>query len=210
MPTPVTEIISGVSDVIVALCAVVTAGAAAIGLNTWKEKVKGSAEYDLAKQTLKNLYAVENAFRIVRNPTVWDHEYPEKYRVSGLQDQRIKKHEAMEYVYENRWKSLAAAFEALENTMYLVRAEWGTEQEDKIKSLRACKHMLNSALNNYLDSINKNTPPSRLEELKNEHKNISDTIYCTFDNKSEVKFEKDLRLAVHAFEIWLRPYVNKH
>ena len=76
------EYIALAKDIILAISAAVAAFFAWRGLVTWRKEIKGKSEYETAKQVLKAVYRIREAFVYVRNPLKYRFEYPEKLRDS--------------------------------------------------------------------------------------------------------------------------------
>ena len=57
-----------VKDIVITLAAASAALCVYLGLNAWRNELKGKAEYELAKNVLKSVYRVREAFKHVRNP----------------------------------------------------------------------------------------------------------------------------------------------
>ena len=70
--------LSALKDLAVAGAAVATAFFAYKGLSAWRSELKGKAEYQIAKDVLRAVYKVRDAFMVVRNPAIWQAEYPDE------------------------------------------------------------------------------------------------------------------------------------
>jgi hypothetical protein len=62
------EYISIAKDIILAISALAAAFIAWRCLATWRKELKGKSEYEIAKQVLKSVYKVREAFKHVRSP----------------------------------------------------------------------------------------------------------------------------------------------
>jgi hypothetical protein len=66
----ITDYFSMCRDVLVALSALITAVIACYSLNKWRKELKGKSEYEIARQVLKSVYRVREAFIISRSPNI--------------------------------------------------------------------------------------------------------------------------------------------
>jgi hypothetical protein len=83
METTIVEVehwISAWKDVVIGLSAASAAVFAYLGLSAWRRELKGKSEYELAKEVLKSVYKVREAFKHVRRPGIYQYEYPEEMR----------------------------------------------------------------------------------------------------------------------------------
>ncbi|MGD0653640.1 MAG: hypothetical protein ABSA16_04795 [Thermoguttaceae bacterium] len=69
-PLTIPEYITLAKDIILAISALAAAFIAWRGLATWRKELKGKSEYEIAKQVLKAVYKVREAFKIARNSGV--------------------------------------------------------------------------------------------------------------------------------------------
>jgi len=137
-------------DIIVAGSAVFAAYTAFKGLNVWKQELKGRSEYQIAKDTLRAVYKVRDAFIHVRHPATFSHDYPE-----GMTDKwgRLKgacSYKGLKYVYETRWKFMEEAFFELEDRNSEALVEWGFGKREYIVALRQCRSKLLMAIEYHL------------------------------------------------------------
>ena len=68
------EYISAIKDVLIGLSALFAAIFAYMGLTTWRKELKGKSEYQIAKDVLKSVYRVRDAFKQVRHPAIYQYE----------------------------------------------------------------------------------------------------------------------------------------
>jgi hypothetical protein len=94
------------------------------GLQTWRDQLKGTANYELAKRLLKATYKLRDALQGVRNPFISAGEI----RQAVTEAQLDIKHEDPDFhatsstaVYQIRWKPVGEAYQALE--LEVIEAE---------------------------------------------------------------------------------------
>lgn len=199
------EIISAIADSVVAISAMAAAAFAYVGLNTWRKQLKGGAEYQLAKDVLKAVYRVREAFVAVRNPAIFQYEYPEVMRSHTGHLRDDKKYEGTAHVYEKRWEQMSSAFSSLEELHLQAQVEWGPEFQDRIRKLRVCRAELMGAIQDMLDGIR--NPHSRSDTTLQERREERSVLYWG-GGKELDKFTGQIDEAISEFENWLRPKVS--
>ena len=200
------DVISAISDVIVALSAAVAAIFAYVGLSTWRKQLKGGAEYQLAKDVLKAVYRVREAFKAVRNPAIFEYEYPEEMRSPSGHLREEKKYEGTAHVYEKRWKQMVSSFKELEEYHLQAQVEWGPEFQNRIEKLRRCRVELMSAIQDLLEGYK--APGARTATTPQESREARSVLYWGGGSEFD-KFTPQIDEAIDEFEKWFRPKVSK-
>ena len=204
--TEITEWISAIKEIIIGLSAVLATIFAYIGLNTWRKELKGKAEYQLAKDVLKSVYKVRDAFHHVRNPAIFAYEYPEEMRDYSGNLKPEKDYEGLHYVYEKRWEKMNEAFKELEEHHLNAQVEWGPEFQNVIINLRSCRAELLVEIQRMLDE--KKNPRRVIRDEESMEKTFS-ILYDRGSNKDFEKFTPKINAAVQESEVWLRPHIKK-
>ncbi|MDX1807899.1 MAG: hypothetical protein R3331_00030 [Sulfurospirillaceae bacterium] len=194
-------------DSLVGLSAVSAAIFAYLGLSAWKKELKGKAEYQLAKDVLKSVYKVREAFKHVRNPAIYQYEYPEDMTDYHGHLKREYKHEGTVYVYENRWKVMAEAFSELEEHHLNAQVEWGAEFQDTIVKLRSCRVELQITIQQLLER----KKDAELDRMTTREQRAAErsVLYYGGEDSEYDKFTPEINQAIDKFEKWLRPHINK-
>ena len=198
--------ISAAKDILLGISAAAAALFAYLGLSAWKRELKGKSEYQLAKDVLKSVYRVRDAFKHVRNPAIYQYEYPADMTDYHGHLKREHRHEGTAHVYEKRWEIMAKAFQDLEEYHLDAQVEWGSEFQDKIVKLRSCRVSLMLAIQQMLERI-KNPSAGALTpaEQKSEERSV---LYNLGGDSNLDKFSLEIDEAINEFEKWLRPYVK--
>ena len=116
------------------------------GLSTWQRELKGKSEYLVAKDVLRAVYEVNEAFKHVRNPAIYQYEYP-KDMIDARGDLLSQhRHAGTDHVYQNRWRILSEAFRKLEEQHIKALVELGLENQEVIVPLRKCRVRLQLAI----------------------------------------------------------------
>lgn len=197
--------ITAAKDVLLGAAAAATAIFAYLGLSAWRKELKGRSEYDLAKRVLKAVYRVREAFKIVRNPAIFQYEYPEEMRDFHGHLKREHDYEGTFRVYEKRWERMDESFKELEELHLEAQVEWGPEYQSVIVNLRRCRSELLLAIQQLLRrKKNPGEEPTKAVELAEERS----VLYHIGGDTEQDKFTPKIDAAVHEFENWLRPHVR--
>ena len=193
-------------DVILGLSACSAAVFAYLGLDAWRKELKGKSEYELAKSVLKSVYKVREAFKHVRNPAIFQYEYPPDMIDSWGHLETEHDYDGTAHVYETRWKKMDEAFRELEENHLAAQVEWGSEFQNIIKKLRACRADLLVTIQQFLEKKKK---PRRMEPLNTlEQRAQERSVLYYLGNDSEYdKFTSEIESAIAEFENWLRPHI---
>jgi hypothetical protein len=108
------EDLKAICEMVTALAAVTGVILAWRGLQTWREQLKGTSEYQLAKETLKAAYRVQETFRSVRKKVYID-------KRSSDYDERLVRE------YERRNSKVERAYVILKERCLDAKIEWGEE-----------------------------------------------------------------------------------
>lgn len=198
--------ISTAKDILLGLSAAAAALFAYLGLSAWKRELKGKSEYQLAKDVLKSVYRVREAFKHARNPAIYQYEYPEDMTDHFGHLKREHRYEGTAHVYEKRWEIMAKAFQDLEEYHLDAQVEWGSEFQNKIVKLRTCRVNLMIAIQQNLERIkNPSTAALSPAEQRAEERSV---LYNLGPDSNQDKFTLEIEEAINEFEKWLRPYVK--
>ncbi len=210
---PVTQLSSSIpewigvtKDILVGLSAVVATIFAYLGLYAWRKELKGKSEYQLAKDILKSVYKVREAFKHVRNIVIFQYEYPEDMQGPHGHLKPEYDHEGTAHVYETRWKLMDESFKELEEYHILAQVEWGPEFQDRIKKLRACRSELLVTIQQMLRR--KKNPNGKMNSIEEQAEEESVLYHIGEDSKHD-KFTPKINEAIQEFEDWLRPHIKK-
>jgi hypothetical protein len=200
------EWITAVKDVFVGLSAVSAAVFAYCGLTTWRKELKGKSEYQLAKEILKSVYKVREAFKYVRNMAIFQNEYPKEMLDHHGNLKREHDYEGTEHVYEKRWEMMAEAFRELEEHHLEAQVEWGSEFQDVITKLRSCKVDLLIAIQQMLEL---KKYPREIDLTSDEKLAERSVLYNHGSDSKYDKFTPQIDEAINEFEKWLRPHIKR-
>jgi len=195
----VIDIVALIKDIVLALSAAGTLIIASKGLSTWRKELKGKSEYQLAKEILKSVYRVREAFKRVRLRVIYSDEYPKEVLGPHGHVLKGKEYEAADYIYKSRWEGLSKVFLELEERNLDAQVEWENEFKYTINDLRECRSELLSTIQIMLYN-KKSTVPSGKEEYD---KSI------LYDFGPDCGFTQKINKAIGEFENLLRPKIQR-
>jgi len=201
------EIVSIAKEFVIAGSALTGAIVAVLGLNTWKQQLKGSVEYELARRCLVTLYRYRDAIGRVRNPAIWTSEF----EALGQLISENKSDNEVHFlkllgVYEARWAGVQTEKAAMYTDLVESEAIWGaglTERFDKVFSL---EQQLLQVIRNYLSAQDPNENAA-MKEIAEKNLRQNRWILYSRGNEDDL-FEKELTGAVSAIEIYLKPHIR--
>jgi hypothetical protein len=194
----ITEFTSLVKDIVVTIAAIVAAVVGFLGLRTWRRELKGRSEYTKAKEILRAVYRVRYAFWDVRNPAIWQYEYPKEMCEPSGHLKKECRYEGTLHVYEKRWKFLEEAFNQLREQHLDAEVEWGEDFQDVIWPLLKCQSELLVAIQEYI----------KLTSSDSYIRSETDWSAIVHRTKND-NFTQQINTAIQEFEKRLRPLIKK-
>lgn len=166
---------------------------AVIGVNAWKQQLKGKTDYELARRYLRSVYKVRDALKYVRNPFMSSDEIFLALRESGLSDtdysDRKKSNRA---VYAKRWEKVIGAASDLDVEYLEAEVSWGTGIVKVSEDFNAFRKKLFVSLKMFLEE----------RPLSNEREDI------IYDGGDDDDFNIDMRKAIENIEKFLKPHLK--
>ena len=131
-------------DLALAGAAVVTAAAAVRGLRTWRQELRGKADFDVARGLIRATYKVRDEIQSCRSPLISGSEYPPGYQTPapGAHVDARAEAEAAAHMYQNRWQRVQAALQEFDSQTLEAEALWGPDIRTSTQELRRCAHTL--------------------------------------------------------------------
>lgn len=108
----VAEFFDVVSNMAMGVAAAITAGAALVGLASWRDQRRGRAEFEVAVNVARAMYALRDEIQNCRSPFVFAHELPKEPLARG--ESAAKQAEAeYRYIKGNRMQLVRDAMREL-------------------------------------------------------------------------------------------------
>ncbi len=181
----ITDWITATSTGVIALATASGVIVARMGLNTWKEQLKGTTEYDLARRLLLQLYKVRDAIGYVRNPFLLVSE-------AGEPKDTVPWEVA---AYENRWKGVREGMIELEAIALECEVIWGKEVIQLKEKLTKQVISLNQAVGAYIRAASDIRFQKDFERLEN----------ILYARGEDDEFDKILTSVINEIEEYIKP-----
>ncbi len=198
-------VLGDAKEQIVSISALIGVFIAVSGLRTWRKELKGKSEYEKAKQILRAVYRVKDAFISVRSPVIYSYEYPKDMRdeLGNLKDG--SRYDGTIHVYNKRFEVLNKTFVELEDQTLDAQVEWGQQFHNDIVKFRICRGQLLSAIQEYTDSLRPGYRRTAGTEPLFEPMSY---LYYVGEDSQHDKLLPLINEAVKLYENRLRPHIN--
>src|SRR5437016_7623030 len=117
------ETASSIAIIVTAVCAVGGLIIAGLGLRTWRQELRGRAEYELARRVMILVYKVRDGLEFVQHPTVYVTEW--QTRPGRDESKQEMEEQDLQYAYNMRLKTPNDARRELHVELLEVEAIWG-------------------------------------------------------------------------------------
>jgi hypothetical protein len=198
------EAVSLGKDVIVACAAAVTAFMAVVGINRWRDELKGKAEFEVARTLIRASYKLRDEIAIARSPLVRPAEFPSAYWASK-QHSPEEEAQAWAHVYNNRWEPVAEAQRAFEAASLEAEALWGSQIRDRAEALRMCAHDLWVGMETVID--NARSGGENFESNREWAKQVRAVVSAS-SSATDNALSNRITAAVRAIEDDIRPHLK--
>jgi hypothetical protein len=200
----VTEIFSIIKDIALAGAACVTAYVAYTGLGKWQQELSGKANFDVARDLAKSIYALRDEISYCRSPFTAGHEFPEGYRGGFGNHTDEEEGQAWAHVYSKRWEPVGKAIQALDTATLEAEALWGKEIKEKAAALRKSTRSLQVDIEAFIHN-----KYSGGENFK-DREFAKQVEYAIWDVKAdENKLTQEINTAIEDLESAIRPHLSR-
>jgi hypothetical protein len=204
MPSP--ELVSAISDAVLALAGVVTAGVAIVGVKSWARELRGRATFEAARSLVRATYKLREAMRIARSPLIRAHEFPEDYEHSPRQQSNEAESRAYAHVFNRRLAPMWDAFDDFDAQTLEAEALWGPVIRTKTDLLRAAVRKLAAAAEAFVD--NEASGRENFASDQEFGRRIRSDVFAGADPKGN-ELSEAVAAAVKAIEDELRPHLRQ-
>lgn len=195
-------------EFILTVVAVVGAVVAVLGLRTWRKQLGGTAEYELARRLLREVYQFREALQSVRFPFISarEMELTEEDGPSPTND-KDKRYRELAKAYQNRYTRVNNARNELEATLLEVEVLWGTELITKVRKIYSWDGELYAAILDHLDAISSDVPQGgrQPEDIKKTR-----DIMNARGDKSKDKYFQGLQADIGEIEKDVKPHLKRY
>jgi hypothetical protein len=181
--------VSGTVTAIAAMCGIWIAWK---GLQTWREQLKGTTEYQLAKEILRAVYDVQVTYELIRRPGFHGgNRSDEEYQIE------FKKR------YQNFSVTITKSMEVLHSKCIEAKIEWGSEFDGICRKLDDCYYEYNQ----FASEMSFFGDDDQGSELGKFNQRI--IMYGERDDSGRNFFTEQIDSGVAEFEKFLRPIIDK-
>lgn len=202
---PADSWVSAIREVLLLAVTAWGVSVAARGLNTWKEQLKGSAEWELARRLLRAVYRLRDALDDVRNPFMSAGELAGARATLGSDEAGKNEAENLNdstiAAYQVRWESARKAVAELQVELVEAEVLWGQEAKASMEPLRHCWVNLFSHLQFHLRGLSGRPPSAALADK------VDKTVFASL-GEDDV-YAAELRAAVEKAENLIRPKLRR-
>lgn len=200
----VTEIFSIIKDISLAGAACVTAYVAFTGLGKWQKELSGKANFDVARELAKSIYALRDQISYCRSPFTASHEFPEGYRSGHGTHTAEEEGQAWAHIYAKRWEPVGKAIQAFDTATLEAEALWGKDIKEKALALRECVRSLQVNIEFFISNKYSGGKDFCDKDFKRE------VTYGIWDVKAkENKLTQEITTAIKGLESLIRPHLSR-
>ena len=136
------ELITCIKDIVVALAALVTGIVAIYGITSWRRELKGKANFEVARILIKAVYKLRDELGYCRSSFISAYEFPKEYEGTLGKHSAEEEGQAWAHVYSKRWEPVGNSIQDFEAALLEAEALWGNDIKEKAsKLLGACREL---------------------------------------------------------------------
>jgi len=129
------ETIQNISNIVVALAAVVTAGFAVRGVNAWRQEFVGRRRIELAENVLELFYEAKDAIAALRSPFGYLGEGSSREQCPSESEEEREQRDHANVTFE-RYNAHNHVFNRLKSLNYRFKAQVGIRESKPFEDLR--------------------------------------------------------------------------
>ncbi|MGB3700241.1 MAG: hypothetical protein WA997_03135, partial [Anaerolineales bacterium] len=175
------------------------------GLNTWKNKLKGTTKFELAHRVQTETYKLRDVIGYMRNMQL-DRERNRSLQEEGIMDIDDPDFGFMieKAILQSRWKRVLAVLSDYESLSAQAEALLKKEVKENLNAIYGSVRSLNASLDEYL--MYKQKKYHEKDEWRLVIHTVERAVYASNDEDDE--FKKDLEKKIQALEESLDEYTN--
>lgn len=199
------EFFSLAKDIALAVAACTTAFVAYTGLGKWQKELSGKANFDVARDLAKSVYALRDEISYCRSPFISAYEFPEGFPDSIGKRSSAEEGQAYAHVYSKRWEPVGKALQAFDTAALAAEALWERDIREKTNELRKCVRSLQVDIQAFIS--NKYSGGEHFNSNRDFAKTVEEGIW-------EMKAEKNdltqrINQAIVSIEGVIRPHLSR-
>lgn len=201
------RILQAIKEVVVTVAALVGVIVAWLGLQKWRDELRGRTEFELARRVLVAVYKLRDRLSDLRNPAVGSGEWsgrPGRTGDAGM----VASADDMLYAYNNRWRPLTDARSALNAELPEAEAIWGDLLVAPMKALeKPLMTVWFHLFGRYLRGIHN---PQFWERLDQDDRDKTEAVvWADYPESEKDEIARDVAAAVKQFEEALRSHLPR-
>jgi len=200
------ETVSAISDAVLAVAGVTTAGVAIYGVKSWARELRGRATFEVARSLARATYKLRDAIRHARSSLIRVYEFPDDYDHELRQRPPEVEASAYAYIFTKRLAAVWTAHEEFDTQTLEAEALWGSPIREKTDELRALVRKLSAAAEAYID--NEASGKENLSSDRDFGRQIRSELFASF-GQSDNELSNFIAVAVRAIENELRPHLRQ-
>lgn len=201
------EILAIIRDTCLMLAAIIASCVGVKGLAAWRKQLKGTTEYNVAKQLLKSVYKLRESIIIARGRFI-------QYTPRSSSDPDIKEKETdddrewngLAHHYNRKIDLVVDATSEIKGNLLEAKIIWG---EGTIKAIEPLFKKANELLWAIDDFIDVKRPHTANDMRKEVMSNVKDLIYSKTKIEDD-KFRSDYENIITDIETEFKPIIKKY
>ncbi|MHC8299566.1 hypothetical protein [Pseudomonas sp. ZS1P83] len=147
------------------------------GLHTWRRQLRGSADHDLARRLLIELYKLRDGIQRARSPAIFSFEaIPFEGEVVSADPQRAS-YDYTARAYRRRLTAMDDARNPLRATMLEAEAVWGNDLKDLMEHVFKLEREFVNYVRLYLNSLSPEVTVQALFARQGQLEKLRDVLY---------------------------------
>lgn len=185
--------LSNISNIFVAVAAIIAAFVAARGLKTWQDELRGRAKYESARRLFLAVLQLRYEINDIRSPVQFlrkdDEDYMREHGIdpvhyhSGNPSQRQNAQRAW---YDSRWRTVSQAMREIEAAELEAEVVLGPASIQDMKALKGLARELWIAIRRYIDTIASPEP----ESSRQTSQEVDNVIYSAKDDEFTLRLDE--------------------
>jgi len=200
------ECVSALSDLALAVAALITAGTAVLGLRSWRREVHGRARFEAARGLARATYALRNELERVRSPFISATEFPEGYFSRASTATADENAKAYSHLFARRWEPLWQALKDFDAQTLEAEVFWGQQARTASDSLIRAVTQLQAATESFI--ANEQAGNMDFETDRDFGMRVRQDLFASRGN-AENELSKHIAKAVAAIEALLTTHLMR-
>lgn len=174
------------------------------GLATWRRQLRGTANHELARRALIELFQYRESVERARSPLMFESEMALPEDLPPESSFLVRNYLAKIIGYQNRLEAIRAARAPVHASLIEAEAIWGRELKGLFKPLFSLEFEFNGYVSNHLMALDPRKDQDDRKAYSDLIRNKPNVMYGSLSEEGD-DFKKQFDLGVLAIENYLRP-----